>query len=354
MTSTDQPSVDRLTGDPVPSGPVQGRWVRRAGITAAGCALAAQLIAPAALDHVAGTLAVIGVLIGVPHGAVDHLVPFWCTGRRITVGALSSVLVRYVAVLAAALIAVLTVPLPTLWVFLGAAALHFGRGEVVAAADAARRPAPRPWQDLAPMLAHGAVTVGLPLAAWGSVSLPVLDRVAPGFAGTSPVVLRGIVTATLVLVLLAGGLLLRAGRRAEAGELALLAGLFAWVPPLAAFGVYFGLWHAARHTLRLVSLPGADGTVDLRAGTVRYLRGAALPTSAAIALLVGLPTRGTGSGSLLAAELALLVGLTAPHLGSVVALDRWQAARTAGQEGPESKLSVAVRAARESAALRAP
>jgi Brp/Blh family beta-carotene 15,15'-monooxygenase len=329
VTSTGDLSVGRAAGRRT------GRRVRATGIAAAAALIAVQLITPAAVGSAAWMLAVGGILIGVPHGAVDHLVPFWSTGRPITVAALAAVLGRYVTVLAVALAAVLVLPVPTLWVFLGAAALHFGRGEVMVAADFAGRPTARAGQDLLPALAHGAVTVGLPLGAWASVSLPALDRVAPGFAGTPPIVTDTVVIVTVALVVLAGVRLVRSGRPAEAGELLLLTALFGLVPPLAAFGAYFGLWHAARHTLRLVSLPGPDGAVDVRAGAVRYLRGAAAPTVAAALLLLILLQRGTGT--LLTAELALLVGLTAPHLGSVAALDR-QVAATARQgcHGPQA------------------
>ena len=302
-----------------------GRWVRRAGVAAVASLIIVRVVDPTFIDRWAGAMAVGGILIGIPHGAVDHLVPFWASRRRVTPAALAGVLTRYLAVMAAAVACTLMFPLITVWAFLGASAWHFGRGEVAVAAHLAQRPLRRPRQDLLPALAHGGVTVGLPLAAWSDMSLPVLDRLAPGFAATPRPVIPAVLAAVTVLVPAACTTLLRRRRAGEAGELVLLAVLFTFVPPLAAFGVYFGLWHATRHMLRLVNLPGRDGGVDVRAGTVRYLYGAAIPTLASGGLLFAL-WRNCGS-SILVAELALLIGLTAPHVKVVTALDRQAASR---------------------------
>lgn len=328
MVITHAPSRTRPSGaGPGPYGRVlrAGRRVRTVGVLAVGAVLVAQLTVPTPLDRVALPLAVVGILLGVPHGAVDHLVPFWSAGRRVDAAALARVLAGYLLVLALALAAVLLYPVAALGVFLLVSALHFGRGEVVVAAELDGRRPPELTHDVLPALAHGAVTVGLPLAAWTSVSLPLLDRVAPGFASTPPGALRALLVGCLVLVVLAVVVLLHAGRRREVAELLLLTVTFLVVPPYAAFGVYFGLWHAARHTVRLVALPLPGGAVDLRAGLRRYLYGAALPTAGALALLLAVWR--TDSSSLLAAQLATLVALTAPHVIVVGGLDRQAAAR---------------------------
>lgn len=302
-----------------------GWGLRTVGILSLGTLLVLQLVAPTALGESAGVLAVIGILIGVPHGAVDHLVPFWSTGQRVTLRPLGSVLLRYLAVLAVALGAVHFLPLPTVWVFLAVSAVHFGRGEVVVAAELAGRRVPRAADDLIPALAHGAIVLGIPLAVWTSVSSPVLDRLAPGFVDTPSAAFQGILFGTVILGVVAAVTLVIKGRLLEAAELLLLAAVFTLVPPLAAFGVYFGLWHSMRHTLRLVYLPGSDGRVDVRTGMARYLKAAVLPTLGAAALLLVLIRY--GDASLLTAELALVVGLTAPHLGIVATLDHRVARR---------------------------
>ncbi|WP_088320700.1 beta-carotene 15,15'-dioxygenase, Brp/Blh family [Kineosporia sp. R_H_3] len=295
--------------------------VRGAGVAGVVCVLVADAVAPAAVAGAGIAIALVGIVLGIPHGAVDHLVPFWAHGRRVQAGPLARGLAGYVATGAAALAAVLLAPLPVTWLFLLVSAAHFGRGEVVVQAELAGRRPPGPLHDALPAAAHGAVVVALPLALHRDVSLRVLDRVAPGFAATSGAVLDALVVATAVLVVAALAALLAGRRPGEAAELALLALLFVLVPATAAFGVYFGLWHAARHTLRLVLLPGADGQVPaVGAGLRRYARGAALPSLAAVLLLWVVSA--TANPSVLAAALVALVALTAPHLVVVDALDR--------------------------------
>lgn len=304
--------------DPVPA----------VGVAAVLALVAADVLAPSAVAAAAVPIAVAGVLLGIPHGAADHLVPFWAAGRRVRALPLAAALTAYVAFVLLALTAALTLPVPTVWAFLAVSALHFGRGEVVVAAEVAGRPVPAARQEVLTTLAYGAVTVGLPLAAWRATSLPVLDRVAPGFAATPDRLLDAVLLATAGLVAAAlAGLLLRARRR-EAAELALLALLFATVPAPAAFGVWFALWHSARHVDRLVRLPGPDGTVRVRAGLVRYARAAALPTAVAVGLLA--VVAGSSSPTVLTAALVTLVGLTAPHVVVVALLDGTRRRRTPG------------------------
>jgi UDP-N-acetylmuramyl pentapeptide phosphotransferase/UDP-N-acetylglucosamine-1-phosphate transferase len=71
----------------------------------------------------------------------------------------------------------------------------------------------------------------------------------------------------------------RGGRTRPAGR------AFTFVHPFAAFGVYFGLWHALRHTARLVDLASGGGAA--RTGVRRVAAQATLPTAGALAVLAG-------------------------------------------------------------------
>jgi Brp/Blh family beta-carotene 15,15'-monooxygenase len=288
--------------------------------------LAASVAAPGIVASWAALIAVGGVLLGLPHGAVDHLVPGWAAARPLGRRSMAVLVTGYLLVVGAGAAALRVAPVPTLVLFLGVSAWHFGRGEVVEAAQAAGRPVPAPAEDLLPVLAHGLVTVGLPVAAWPAVSLPLLDLLAPGAArvpGWVPTVVGA--AAALAVTAALGGLVL-SRRAGEAGELALLAATFWTVHPFAAFGVYFGLWHALRHGARLVDL--AAGAGPLGQGLRRVALQAVLPTAGAVAFLtvvastVRLAPAGAASG-LLAAELATLIGLTFPHAVVVARLDRW-------------------------------
>jgi len=314
---------DSVRGAGPATGGDPGRTLMRRGRLAGPIALAmllvAQIAVPQAVLTAAPLLAVVGILIGVPHGAVDHVVPFWLAGRPVTRGQLAAVVAVYLAIAAAATAAFLLAPGPTLLAFLLLSAVHFGRGEVVSVAESRGTAVPGARQDVLPTLAHGAVVVGLPVALWPGTSLPLLETLAPSVAqlpAALPIAL-GAVAAALVVAALAA--LVLAGRRSEAAELVLLVVVFTVVPPLAAFGVYFGLWHALRHTTRLVTLPGPAGPLPVRAGWARYARHAALPTAVALGALVGLWA--TRTPSLLTAELAVLLALTFPHARVVAALD---------------------------------
>jgi Brp/Blh family beta-carotene 15,15'-monooxygenase len=310
------------------------RRVRDAGVVACGLLLAAGLLAPAAVAAAALPIAVAGILTGIPHGAVDHVVPGWLAHRSLRPSALAGLVAAYVAVAAAGTAALRWAPTPTVLAFLAVSAWHFGRAEVVVSAAAARRPVPAASDDLPLTLAHGLVTTLLPAAAWPAVALPLLGALAPGLAGIAPRTLDAAGVGVVALAGLVAAHLLARGRVADGVQLALLTATFALVHPLAAFGVYFGGWHALRHGARLAEVAAGDG--PLRRGLYRYLAQAAVPTGLAVvflaAILVGLRSGG-GPSPLLTAELATLLALTFPHAAVVAGMDR--ALRLRGRRRPD-------------------
>lgn len=127
-------------------------------------------------------------------------------------------------------------------------------------------------------------------------------------------------------MLAAAVLALRAGRPGIAAEVLLVAAVLAVAPPAAAFGAYFGGWHAVRHTARLLALtpagPGRDAPAQVLA---RFARAAALPSAAALAVLALLWSRRQVADP--AAAVAVLLALTFPHAAVVGWLDRRHPAR---------------------------
>ena len=306
----------------------------RIGVAAVVVVLALQVTEPELLARVAVPLALAGIVLGVPHGAVDHMVPFWTGGRRPDRVAMTRVLAGYLLVAAVAAACLVLAPAPTVLAFLAVSAGHFGRAEVTAAAERAGRPVPGGATDLAPALAHGLAVVVLPVALWPAESAVVLGWLSPALGNPLPAGARavlGLLVAGLTVLAVVG--LLRRHRAREAAELALVVALFVVVPPLAAFGVYFAGWHAVRHTGRLLGLPGPDGVVPGPAAGVRRLAlHAALPTAvslAAVLVLVGPAT----TPAAVSGALAVLVALTFPHVRTVAALDRWSADRPVDPSG---------------------
>ncbi len=318
---------DRVRRGPGPAR--QGRPSVVVGRAVVLAVLLAQLVAPDLLARVAPVLAMAGIVLGVPHGAVDHMVPFWTGGRRPTPRALGGVLAGYLATAAAAAAALVLAPTVTVGVFLVVSAVHFGRAEAVVSAADAGRPVPGLLQDVPTTLAHGLAVVGLPLVLWPAEAAQVLGHLAPTWGTPLPVparVVLGLVVAAVVLMAVTGSL--RGGRRAEAAELAMVVALFAVVPPLAAFGVWFAGWHALRHTARLLELlrhgPSAPGPA-LAAG--RFALHAAVPTLVSLAAVLVLAGP-VSSPAAVGAALAAVLALTFPHVATVDALDRWSARRS--------------------------
>lgn len=306
--------------------PATIRGFRVVGVAALIAVLTAQVLAPDLLQRLSVGLAVVGILIGVPHGAVDHMVPFWTTGTRPGTRSMGLVLGQYLGVAVLAAAALVLAPDLAVTAFLVASAAHFGLGE-----NEFRRLTPgvrrTPRLDVLRAVAHGGAVIVLPLGLWHAQVAQVLGPLAPMYAGDH---LRRVEVALSVGVLaLNAGLALvalRRGRWGEAAQIALIVAVFVVVPPLAAFAVYFGGWHAIRHTGRLLTLPGPGGAALPRsAAWRRYLLHAALPTLTVVAAMGILWA--DHSRPVIATALAVLVAITAPHLFSVAALDRWTAAR---------------------------
>ncbi len=321
------------------------------GVSALIGVLAAQVLIPDLLQRYTVGLAVVGILIGVPHGAVDHMVPFWTSGTRPGPRSMALVLGQYLGVAALAAAALVLAPDLAVTAFLIASAVHFGlaenefRGlaenEFRGLAEnevrglAGRLPATRRL-DLLRAVAHGGAVIVLPLSLWHVQVTQVLGRLGPLYAGDQLTRLENVL-AVGVLVLNAGLALaaLRRRRWEEAAQIVLIVTVFIVVPPLAAFAVYFGGWHAIRHTGRLLALPGPGGTMLSRsAAWRRYVLHSALPTLTVVAAMSVIWA--DHSRPVIAGALAVLVAITAPHLFTVAALDRWTANERRRGEAPSA------------------
>jgi beta-carotene 15,15'-dioxygenase len=352
--------VGSPSGAVLAPGPEAAPPVRRRGAhatTAVSLAAAALAVALGTILHDDGSasgassvplvVAAVGIVAGIPHGAVDHLVALRLAddGNGVTrtrMRRLGVILVGYLAIAALAATAFLVAPDVSFAVFLVLAALHFGWGELTFAAERAERPLPTLREGAAGAVVLGLVVIGLPLATPAgreAVSLLAprlvagLDRVLAGLPG--PVVAIGGVSLPVTVLLVVAGLAtalavrrLREHRDLEAAEIVVLVVLFGTTPPLVAFGVYFGAWHALRHTRRLLDViaPGAPRTVQAAA----FLRAAALPTAGALGTLVVL-WAWRGNQDVLVVGIAVLLALTFPHAAVVSALDRPLSPRAPGR-----------------------
>ena len=333
------------------------------GYAALGFAVALALAWPAAVEAAMWwPLLASLVVLGLPHGAVDHLVP-----ARIGSSLASP---RFVAGYAALVLLGLALwwiaPAAGLAVFLLVAALHWGSGDVWFARHlGGRAPFRARWRLVAFTAARGLLPVGLPLLAFPREAAEgtgaILGAVGGDAAGWAP---SGALRAGgLALLVLACGLALLAsaldhrgarrdagelallasaldhrGARRDAGELALLAVTFAVVPPVFAVGLYFVTWHALRHVARLMVTSPEQASLLARgrvaAALLAWHREAVPLTAVSLAGLLVLAASvwrvPASATAITGAALALIAALTLPHALVVAAMDRAEWVRSRG------------------------
>ncbi|PSQ59607.1 beta-carotene 15,15'-monooxygenase [Halobacteriales archaeon SW_7_71_33] len=293
------------------------------------------------------------VLFGMPHGAVDHLVP-----RRLSTASTRrsvAVVVVLYAVLGGAYLAWWFLhPVSAAVGFVLLTWAHWGQGDVylLRAVDDDSLTYPRSVPHrLLTLVVRGAMPMAVPLVAdatqYRGVGLAALTlltllrglvvrRSAPATAnatagldaagGGRPGTVTPLVTLGPVALVADRGL------RVDAVELGVLWLFFLAVPPVLAVGLYFCLWHALRHVVRLIAAE-ASGSEALRAGDHlaafgRFARQAAPLTAVALAMVGGLyalvPVPPGEIGELVGLYLVLIAVLTLPHVVVVAWMDRVQ------------------------------
>jgi Brp/Blh family beta-carotene 15,15'-monooxygenase len=283
----------------------------------------------------AGTLPLlVGLLIGLPHGAVDHLVPAWISAKARPLRSTVGLLLAYIVTATATVALFLWAPVPALTGFLVLTVLHFGTGDVAYQAERDGQP---PVRSPLAVLAYGGPPVVLPVALWPGTVDPLLDAVAPGASTAFTPAGRLVALSAVLLAALVTGLRELTIRRGDdVAALGILVAAFALVPPPLAFGAYFAAWHSARHIARLLRAdPGNKHRLAMGrlGGPVRrFARQATWPTLVASAGLLALLATGatsnaneTTAGPFAADPLqvvfAVLAGLTVPHAVVVARLD---------------------------------
>jgi Brp/Blh family beta-carotene 15,15'-monooxygenase len=269
-------------------------------------------------------LATIALAVGIPHGALDHLV----TLPRSAPIRMAIFVVIYVAI---ALLAIYAILKWNVWGFIFVvvmSATHFGIGDsaFLNELDSLKNPtgARIPAWLYAP--AAGLLPVAIPLV--NSRSSEALTKVNESLVDwhqgyTTEIILAVAAITTLCLL----GLLQRKRYR-DALDIALLAALASVAPPLVAFAVYFGCWHALRHTARLTSLLPNSESAYLRGRPGQAFIAAVIPglpalfgTIIFIAVLAGFSQQDL-SDKFLWLTLVTIWALTVPHMLVTAKLDR--------------------------------
>jgi Brp/Blh family beta-carotene 15,15'-monooxygenase len=193
-------------------------------------------------------VALIALAIGIPHGALDHLV----TLPRSSPLKMASFIAIYVAIALIAVWSILTWSVYGFYVVVAMSALHFGIGDAAFLAERDQIlgvvKSPRPAQ-ISYALAAGVIPVIIPLSS--SESARALAEVNPDLINWDGGYANSFYSSALVLYLVAVIAQIFWRRYRDALDLTLLLALATITPPLIAFAIYFGLWHALRHTARL-------------------------------------------------------------------------------------------------------
>jgi Brp/Blh family beta-carotene 15,15'-monooxygenase len=196
-------------------------------------------------------IAVIALAIGIPHGALDHLV----TLPKAQPKKMAIFIVVYVAVAVVAVIGILKFNTIGFIIVLFMSAIHFGIGDAAFINEIDKRSnTDRKLNRWFYIPAAGFTPVFIPLV--NSASTQALASVNPALINWHQGFDSEILLAVSAFAVLAIAVMGLTKRYREALDLTLLLLLAHLAPPLIAFAVYFGCWHAMRHTARLtLSLP---------------------------------------------------------------------------------------------------
>ena len=284
------------------------------------------------------------LVLGLPHGAVDHLAVARSRGQRPDRRAVARVFALYGIVGGAYAVVWFLAPAVAFALFIAVTWFHWGQGDLWALRELAGAGHIRSLpQRVGTVVVRGGLPMLVPLLAFPEwyrrVAVDLVGLFAPeavaalecAFQPTVRLALGAVYGTVLAATLTLG--YLRADDagpwRLDAGETAGLVAYFALVPPVFAIGVYFTLWHSLRHVGRLMLVDdgatAALGKRDARTAFARFGRDALPLTLASLALLAGLywlvPNPPATVPEWVGLYLVFIAVVTLPHVVVVTLMD---------------------------------
>jgi Brp/Blh family beta-carotene 15,15'-monooxygenase len=267
-------------------------------------------------------IAVMALAIGIPHGALDHLV----TLPKAQPAKMVLFISIYVAVAVIAVVAILEFNVIGFIFVLFMSAIHFGIGDAAFISEIDKRTNPsRKINRWFYIPAAGFTPVFIPLV--NSASTDALASVNPALIdwhqGWDSQILVGVTTFTVAAIVV----MILGKRMREAVDLSLLLTLALVAPPLIAFAIYFGCWHAMRHTARLtLSLPKSVESLNQGLRSQAFLSAVipglpALVGTFIVAAVLALSGQNF-SDEFFWMALVVVWALTVPHMVVTAKLDR--------------------------------
>ena len=268
-------------------------------------------------------VALIALAVGIPHGALDHLV----TLPRSSAKKMALFILIYVAVAALAVVALLTWNVAGFIFVVAMSAVHFGIGDAAFISEIDRRSVePKKFAKYLYASAAGTLPVVIPLVNEKSTS--ALEKVNPVLVNWHQGFNYDLQLWVMILTAVALLRLVQKRRESDALDLMLLYLLAVTAPPLVAFAVYFGCWHAMRHTARLtLTLPSSQAAFAEGSARGAFIK-AVLPGTPAligtfvIAALIVLLRGDSLNDQFLWVCLVVVWALTVPHMAVTARLDR--------------------------------
>ena len=301
--------------------------VRKFSRLAVAVAILASLIFAQVIESSDNTwqvvIAVIALAIGIPHGALDHLV----TLPKSSAIKMASFIAVYVAVAVIAVILLLTWNVAGFIFVVAMSAVHFGIGDAAFISEIDRRTSDsKKFPRYSYAAAGGALPVVIPLVS--DKSSAALERVNSSLINWHQGLNDELLLLTLAIFVFALLRLLQKRRISDAIDLSLLYFLALTAPPLVAFAVYFGCWHAMRHTARLtLALPRSQKSYVEGRSADAFLSAIwpGVPALVGTFVVAGIVTAfrgGSVSDQFLWITLVIVWALTVPHMAVTARLDR--------------------------------
>ena len=242
------------------------------------------------------------VLIGLPHGAFDGAIANHLGAGR-SLAEAAKFITSYCAAAGLVIVIWIIFPAVTLTLFLIISMIHFGRGD----ASAQSRPV-----FMMQVLLHGGLPIFGIIYFQQSSVVPLFDALTNGDPNL-PILTSNIMVP--VIGLMAGVYSLMAFRdsslRARFAEFVLLAVVFAFLPPLVSFALYFCIIHTGRHMRRIWHVLASSSSPE---GLYKQAAGFTLASW----LVGGVTLLWLETGNLDAALLQVvfigLAALTVPHM----------------------------------------
>ena len=283
--------------------------------------VAAQLIGSKDLTWQVA-IALFALAVGIPHGALDHFVTVPRTNKKIMFIFISI----YVLVACVAVLAILKWNVLGFQIVVLMSLVHFGVGDsaFLNELDRLKGISSSRLPTASVVLAFGSIPVVMPLI--NSSSTSALSQVNTNLINWHQGFDQGLRSVVLALFIVALVALVVTKRFRDVIDLFLLAALAVLTPPLIAFAVYFGCWHAMRHTARLTLVLPESLSAYEQGKALKAFWSAVLPGTPALIgsflVAAGLWIYGEVDKSFFWFVLTIVWALTVPHMIVTAKLDR--------------------------------